>query len=77
MMYAVIGAIIIGLLMRLELAMEFYDWLDIGLKNKWISKPVCFTHDGIPSTDAEDAEWENGYDPCMHGLRLWDDDDSS
>jgi hypothetical protein len=36
----------------------------------YCTRPVCATHDGLPSTDEEDAEWEDGYDPCVAAVRL-------
>jgi uncharacterized membrane protein YebE (DUF533 family) len=31
---------------------------------------VCATHDGIPQTDEEEAQWEEGLDPCQVVIRL-------
>lgn len=52
--------------------MEFEEWLKIGIKNAWCGPAVCFTHDGLPTTQAEDEEFDNG-DPCIHVIRLYDD----
>jgi len=52
--------------------MEFDDWLQIGWVNGWCSPPCCSTHDGVPTSDAEDEEFEDG-DPCIHVLRLYAD----
>lgn len=52
--------------------MTFEEWLKTGRDNKWISSPVCSTHDGIPMTETENAEWEEGGDPCAHVLRLYE-----
>jgi hypothetical protein len=50
---------------------EYYDWLDLGISNKWISNPFCNTHDGDPyMTQEEDEEWERGGDPCMPVVKL-------
>ena len=51
--------------------MDFNEWLQVGLDQKWISEPVCATHDGVPDTEEEYKEWEEGHDPCQHVLRLW------
>jgi hypothetical protein len=48
----------------------FYEWLKKGLDAGWVEE-ACATHDGVPSTDAEDAAWEAGSDPCQFVLRLW------
>lgn len=34
---------------------------------------VCATHEGIPSTEDEEAEWEEGHDPCQMVIRLDED----
>lgn len=49
----------------------FEAWLRIGVKHGWCSEPTCATHDGVPSTEAEMEEIDEGYDPCQHVLRLW------
>lgn len=53
---------------------SFEDWLLLGMNNGWVSKPVCSTHDGLPTTRDEDAEWEEGGDPCVYAVRLFYDD---
>ena len=50
----------------------FDEWLQIGVDNKWCGAAVCSTHDGIPMSEAEEAEWDEGLDPCHHVLRLYD-----
>lgn len=50
---------------------EFVQWLNRGIDMKWISSPVCATHNGLPNTEEEENEWEEGYDPCVIGLRVW------
>lgn len=49
----------------------FFAWLDEGKKNGWVSSPVCSTHTGLPNTKEEEDEWEEGYDPCILGMRVW------
>lgn len=58
--------------MSLEHA-DFDTWLQVGRDNKRISKPVCDTHDGLPMTKEETDSWNNGEDPCVHALRLYQD----
>lgn len=50
---------------------EFDEWLAHGVSRGWVSKPVCAMHDGLPTTEDEEAELDEGYDPCMAALRLW------
>ncbi|NBS69974.1 hypothetical protein EBT31_13825 [bacterium] len=56
--------------------MDFAEWVKIGITNGWCGAPVCSTHDGIPQSKAEDDQWEEGEDPCIHVIRLyWDKDE--
>lgn len=50
---------------------QFLKWLNQGIERKWISTPVCATHEGLPLTPDEENEVEVGYDPCIVGMRLW------
>ncbi len=50
---------------------NFDEWLAIGKANKWVSDTVCATHDVIPVTREEDADFEES-DPCIHVLRLYE-----
>ena len=52
--------------------MDFEQWLKTGIENGWCGPAVCFTHDGLPTTQAEDEEFDNG-DPCIHVIRWYDD----
>jgi hypothetical protein len=50
--------------------LTFHEWLDMGMRLGYCSEPVCNTHDGLPSTEQEDAMWEDGQDPCIPAVRL-------
>lgn len=50
----------------------FVAWLNFGVSEGWVSEISCATHAGIPTTTAEDEEEEEGYDPCLFVLRVWD-----
>lgn len=52
--------------------MDFDKWLEFGIRNGWCGPAVCSTHDGIPYSREEEAEWEEGHDPCAHILRLYE-----
>lgn len=52
--------------------MTFEDWLAIGYTNGWVGVPVCYTHDGLPTTASEDSEFEDGGDPCIHVIRAYE-----
>lgn len=55
--------------------MDFDQWLKLGFDNGWIGPPVCYTHDGVPMTHDEEAEFDEGSDPCLHVLRLYEDNE--
>lgn len=50
---------------------EFWSWLQVGIDQGWCSNVVCSTHDGLPMTEEEMEEWDDGYDPCIYGVRMW------
>lgn len=52
---------------------EFYEWLRQGIAAGWVSDVVCDTHEGLPQTDDEADQWDEGLDPCIHGIRVWID----
>ena len=53
--------------------MDFFEWRDLGLANKWISEPFCDTHDSRYLTEEEEQAWDDGGDPCMMVFRIWED----
>lgn len=53
--------------------MDFDEWLQVGLTKGWCGPAVCQTHDGIPISEREDAEFEDGNDPCINIIRLYED----
>jgi hypothetical protein len=53
--------------------LDFETWLEIGYENGWVGAPICYTHDGLPTTEEEDAEFEE-HDPCINILRLYADE---
>jgi len=57
--------------------MTFDEWLQTGVDNKWCGPAVCSTHDGIPTSPAEDDEWAQGHDPCHHILRLYENEETA
>ena len=54
----------------------FDEWIKVGMEAGWVSDVTCGTHDGIPNTDEEDAEWEAGHDPCQGIMRVWRTNDA-
>jgi hypothetical protein len=51
----------------------FLDWLQIGYSAGWIAPPTCETHHGSPMRPWEEAEFEDGGDPCILTARIWRD----
>jgi hypothetical protein len=51
---------------------DFWEWLQIGIDNDWITPTFCSTHDGGMEywSDEESQEWEDGGDPCMTVTRV-------
>jgi hypothetical protein len=50
---------------------DFWAWLDFGVSNGWCSQSVCETHDGLPWTEEEMLEWDDGNDFCVPAVRLY------
>lgn len=55
---------------------DFDAWLEIGMEKGWCGPPVCETHDCFPMSEEEYLEMDlHGEAPCMHMIRLYDDND--
>ena len=50
--------------------MTFDDWLRFGIDNKYCSDQFCVMHDAYPMHESEEAEMDEGHDPCAHMVRL-------
>lgn len=55
--------------------MTHEEWLEYGWKNGYVSAPMCIVHDGWATTPEEDEELEEGHDPCLFMMRVYEDDD--
>lgn len=53
--------------------MDFDEWARYGITAGWCGPPVCSTHDGTPISEVEGNQFDNGYDPCIHIIRLYTD----
>jgi hypothetical protein len=53
--------------------MTYPEWIQVGVENGWCTAPVCYTHDGLPMTAAEEEEWHDGNDICIHIVRMCHD----
>lgn len=52
---------------------DFELWLKHGVEKGWCGPAVCETHDGLPMSEPEEAEFNDGSDPCIHIVRLYED----
>lgn len=51
--------------------LDWETWLQYGLTQRWVSPPVCYEHDGIPSTvEEDDAHWD-GEEVCVFIMRCY------
>ena len=65
-----------GMMARLRegAKMTFDEWMKIGLESGWCGPPVCYTHDGLPMSEEEETEFEEG-DPCVHVIRMYESEE--
>ena len=61
-----------GLAYYMSNQMDFDTWARVGYENGWCSPPMCYTHDGLPVTAGEDEDMNEGHDPCIHIVRLYE-----
>ena len=55
--------------------MTFDEWHNIGISNNWCGPAVCYTHDGLPTSETEDEQFDEGDDICIHIVRLYENED--
>lgn len=53
--------------------MTFLEWLELGMRAGWVGPLLCQTHDGTPTTEDEEQQFENGDDPCISIVRFYGD----
>lgn len=51
--------------------MDFHEWIRLGVDSGWCGPVLCYTHDGLPTSQEEDEEFSEG-DPCIHIARFYD-----
>lgn len=49
---------------------DFPEWVAAGKARGWVSDVVCSMHEGLPTTEEEDEELDQG-DPCLPAMRVW------
>lgn len=51
--------------------MTFDEWIAYGITQGWCGPPVCYTHDGLPTSEAEQEDlWEN--ELCVSVMRIYE-----
>ena len=53
--------------------LTFDEWMAYGIEKGWCGPPVCYTHDGLPMSEHEMQGFDDGEDPCMHVVRMYED----
>ena len=53
-------------------SLDFQEWVEYGVVNGWVAQPVCYHHEMLPVTDAESEQMDEGDDPCLNVIRVWD-----
>ena len=53
--------------------LTFDEWMAYGIEKGWCGPPVCYTHDGLPMSEHEMHGFDDGEDPCMHVVRMYED----
>lgn len=51
--------------------MDVDEWIQYGFDRGFCSPSSCETHEGPELTEDEIEEFSQGYDPCVHIVRLW------
>jgi len=54
---------------------SFEEWMAYGIGQGWCGPPVCYVHDGLPTAPEEDDEFDEGGDPCIHVIRMYESDE--
>ena len=49
----------------------FWKWYEEGVSRGWCSESVCETHEGLPWSEDECNEWQDGNDFCVPAVRLY------
>lgn len=50
--------------------MTYQEWLEYGIQHGYCTHSFCAMHDSGPMTEEEEAEADDGGDPCCVVVRL-------
>lgn len=53
---------------------DYIAWIRHGLAKHWISPPACYFHDGIGMLPEEEVALDEGDDPCIWLIRVYEDE---
>lgn len=56
-------------------SMEFHEWVIMGMEKGWIGPQLCATHDGLPLSEAQEADFDEGFDPCVPIFRIYESEE--
>jgi hypothetical protein len=51
--------------------MTFEEWVQYGVDKNWSTEIYCDTHDAPRITVEEGNEFDEGGDPCLPVIRIW------
>jgi hypothetical protein len=51
---------------------DYETWIAYGQEKNWCSKIACVTHTWLPTSDNEDMQFADDYDPCIYGVRIYE-----
>lgn len=52
--------------------MTMDQWLELGHRKGFCGPALCYGHDGMATSEQEDADFFDGGDPCFHFVRLYE-----
>jgi hypothetical protein len=56
-------------------APTFDEWLRQGVSLGFCSPVLCETHDGVGLTEEQEAEFNDGGDPCVHVIQVFESEE--
>lgn len=58
--------------MSLLMTATFDEWLREGVVAGFCSPVLCETHDGLGLTTEQESEFDDGGDPCVHVVQVFE-----
>ena len=54
----------------IEVLESMEEWIAYGVAQGWCSPSYCDTHEGVPLSETESSQFDEGADPCVITIRL-------